>query len=146
MLRLQNNLLRRCCKASPLLKNGKYSVRYMGAAGGPEQPEIGSQPPPDRQLPFDNDLIWNDYTAPETIIDFDASHIGSAEVFGTFAAVFFALTGLYQYCKWKDPANTMEVVGPEYASPPGQSTLDLGLTDYKYGDAEELELDDDDHH
>ena len=121
-------------------------LRNMGAVG-PEQPEFGAQPPADKTLPFDNDLIWNDQTAPETIIDFDAPHVSTAQVFASIAAMATGLFTLYKYCEWVDPANSYEAVGTDWAAPPGTTMLNLGKTDYQYGDEDPngVEIDEDDH-
>ena len=109
--------------------------RSMGGSGhGPDMPEFGAQPPADKRLPFDNELIWHDSTAPETIIDFDASHVSTGQVITSFFAAFGLLGLIMAYATVSDPAGTADVVSVAYSAPEGQTALDLGLTDYKYGD------------
>lgn len=116
---------------------GVQQARYLGAGpAGPLQPEFGAQPPPTTSLPFDNDLIWHDSTAPETIIDFDAQHISTGQAASSFAAAFALLGAILGFCYLKDPEGSADTVPLNYAAPEGQSALDMGLTDYKYGDDE----------
>jgi hypothetical protein len=113
-----------------------FGVRFMGAGGGgggPDMPEFGAQAPPKKQLPFDNDLIWHDSTAPETIVDFDAQHISTAQAVASFFAAFGVLGTIYAYCVLHDPPSAADVVSVAYSAPEGQSALDMGLTEYTYG-------------
>ena len=55
----------------------------------------------------------------------------------SFATAFGLLGAILAFCYAKDPEGNAETVPLKYAAPEGQSALDLGLTDYKYGDDEE---------
>ena len=83
--------------------------------------------------------------APETCIDFDASHISSAEVFGTFTAAIGMLVGLYAYIVYYDPSESNPVAPRSTVIPPNTVELFFGMDipETDASDEEEAEEEDD---
>ena len=97
------------------------------------------------QLPEEVELVWDDSVAPETCIDFDAAHISTNEVFGTFAFAFAAIFGLYTIISVVDPASLSPVAPRSAVIPPNTVNLFLGIDIAEGGeDAEEEEAEEDD--
>ena len=96
-------------------------------------------------MPEEVELVWDDSVAPETCIDFDAAHISTNEVFGTFAFAFAAIFGLYTIISVVDPASLSPVAPRSAVIPPNTVNLFLGIDIAEGGeDAEEEEAEEDD--
>jgi hypothetical protein len=85
------------------VRTAAVAVRNMGGGHhGPMMPPFVRIRPPSATLPEEVELVWDDSVAPETCIDFDASHVSSKEVISmwTLGLVFFA--GLFTLVSLSD--------------------------------------------
>ena len=88
--------------------------------------------------------MWDDSVAPETCIDFDASHVSSNEIFGTFLFAFAAIFGLYTFIALGDPVKSSPVAPRSAVIPPNTVSLFLAMEAVESSSGEEEEEEEDD--
>lgn len=74
----------------------------MGGGGHDDhtlEPPFHRLPLPNRPLPEEDELIWNDRVAPETALDFDAPHISSNTGLLMWLGGFAFFYGVFQFAK-----------------------------------------------
>jgi hypothetical protein len=76
----------------PALRHGATRMMMLrrGGGGGPLPPFV-RLPLPNKKLPTEVELLWNDPVAPEMTLDFDAPHLSAAQAFGCLAIAFGSL-------------------------------------------------------
>jgi hypothetical protein len=95
----------------------------MGGGGHDHtlEPPLYRLPLPNRALPEEDELIWNDRVAPETALDLDAPHISPLEGLVFWLGGFAFFYSVYLYAASTDhPANkpTVRALTPRCARPP----------------------------
>ena len=86
--------------APPCLLGSRAPSRQMGGGGGHDhtlEPPLYRLPLPNRALPEEDELIWNDRVAPETCLDLDAPHVSPMEGLLTWLGGFAFFYGVYLY-------------------------------------------------
>jgi hypothetical protein len=86
--------------AAPRLLGSRAPSRSMGGGGGHDhtlEPPFQRLPLPNRPLPEEDELIWNDRVAPETALDLDAPHVGRLEGLVMWLGGFAFFYAVYQY-------------------------------------------------
>ncbi|KAL0582665.1 hypothetical protein ABG067_007349 [Albugo candida] len=69
----------------------------------PPPPPFARLPPPKNRLHEDIELVWNDGVAPETFIDFEASHIGKYQALAHWLLAFSGLASIMGIVALYDP-------------------------------------------
>ena len=83
-----------------------------GGAQTPAQPPFMSRSVPDGPIHEQGDLLWDDGTAPELTIDFDAQHISVGKGLAMWAAGMGFFFALYQLVIWSDPESKRYAAKP----------------------------------
>eukprot|EP01040_Poterioochromonas_malhamensis_P001320 gene1320-1397_t len=94
---------------------------------GPLLPPFGRLPPPNGQIPLETELVWDDTVAPETAIDFDASHVPTSEVLLHFAMGFGFFGLLYFLVSLTEPEKNAPVAPRSAVINQADMWRDLGL-------------------
>jgi len=102
-------------------------------------PPFARLQPPTGKIPEEVELVWDDTVAPETCIDFDAPHVSTEEVLGTFGAALAFFVGLYAYVSLTDPVASNPVATRHTVIPPHMLNASLALATSADGEEEEEE-------
>ena len=117
MIRRSLSILPRLSSTAPTLLN--VPARMMGGGGHDDhtlEPPFHRLPLPNRPLPEEDELIWNDRVAPETALDFDAPHISSNTGLLMWLGGFAFFYGVFQFAKsTAHPGNKPTVSVPLWA-------------------------------
>jgi hypothetical protein len=106
------------------VKASAVAVRNMGGGHhGPMMPPFVRIRPPSATLPEECELVWDDSVAPETCIDFDASHVSSKEVISMWALGLAFFAGLFTLISLSDVPSR---------SPVAKKAAVLSIEGYKY--------------
>lgn len=76
----------------------------------PPPPPFARLPPPKNRLHEDIELVWNDGVAPETFIDFEASHIGKYQALAHWLLAFSGLASIMGIVALYDPESMRQAV------------------------------------
>ena len=78
-------------------------------------------------MPEEIELVWDDYVAPETCIDFDAPQFSGLEVLAMFGTAIGFLFGCYGLVVLSDPKGRNPAASKEFVLSKEGRLYDLGL-------------------